>query len=129
YLAVLAASRSGLVAALLPQLWRPAALTAALNGASARAIVTCGEIDGVDHADLAMNAAVEVFSIRHVCGFGHHLPDGMVSLDEAIASPPADWVRHAHDDARKPAIITFDATIDGLRAVPRTHLNVIAGGL
>src|SRR5690606_22072787 len=36
---------------------------------------------------------------------------------------------HAYDDARKPAIITFDVTIEGLRAVPRTHLNVIAGGL
>jgi hypothetical protein len=35
-------------------------------------------IDGVSHADLAMNAAAEAFSIRHVCGFGSDLPEGMV---------------------------------------------------
>ncbi len=32
-------------------------------------------------------------------------------------------------DGRKAAIISFDVTADGFRAVPRTHLNLIAGGL
>ena len=36
------------------------------------------------HADLAMNAAAEAFSIRHVCGFGDDLPEGMASLDLAL---------------------------------------------
>ena len=31
-----------------------------------------------------MNAAAEAFSIRHVCGFGSDLPEGMASLDNAI---------------------------------------------
>ena len=31
-----------------------------------------------------MNAAAEAFSIRHVCGFGNDLPEGMASLDDAI---------------------------------------------
>ena len=37
-----------------------------------------------------MNAAAEAFSIRHVCGFGSDLPEGMASLDHAILreSPP-----------------------------------------
>jgi hypothetical protein len=127
-LAVLAAHRAGLVVALLPQLWRQAELTVALNRTGARAIVTTSRIDGVGHADLAMNAAVEAFSIRHVCGFGNDLPEGMASLDEVMANarramPPAT------QDGRRAAIISFDVTADGFRAVPRTHLNLIAGGL
>jgi len=85
-LTLLAAHRAGLVVALIPQLWRQAELVAALNRTSARAIVTIDKIDGVIHADVAMNAAAEVFSIRHVCGFGSLLPEGMASLDEAMRS-------------------------------------------
>ena len=131
-LTVLAAHRAGLVVALLPQLWRQAELTVALNRTGARAIVTCGKIDGVDHADLAMNAAVEAFSIRHVCGFGNDLPEGMASLDsifDTVAATETATRRVFIEDGRKAAIISFDVTVDGFRSVPRTHLNLIAGGL
>jgi hypothetical protein len=127
-LTVLAAQRAGLVVALLPLLWRQAELTVALNRTGARAIVTSGKIDGVNHADLAMNAAVEAFSIRHVCGFGNDLPEGMASLDLAMSDGSAT-ARAVTQDGRKAAIISFDVTVDGFRAVPRTHLNLIAGGL
>jgi hypothetical protein len=126
-LTVLAAHRAGLVVALLPQLWRQAELTVALNRTGARAIVTMSRIDGVGHADLAMNAAVEAFSIRHVCGFGHGLPEGMASLDDVMVNGSA--MTPATQDGRRAAIISFDVTADGFRAVPRTHLNLIAGGL
>ena len=127
-LTVLAAHRAGLVVALLPLLWRQAELTMALNRTGARAIVTSAKIDGVDHADLAMNAAAEAFSIRHVCGFGNDLPEGMASLDLAIETQ-ASTSRAVTQDGRKAAIISFDMTADGFRPVPRTHLNLIAGGL
>jgi AMP-binding enzyme len=127
-LTVLAAHRAGLVVALFPQLWRQAELVAALNRTSARAIVTMSKIDGVNHADFAMNAAAEAFSIRHVCGFGADLPEGMASLDQALVRPP-EAARSIVQDGRKAAIISFDMTADGFRAVPRTHLSVIAGGL
>jgi hypothetical protein len=127
-LTVLAAHRAGLVVALMPQLWRHADLAVALNRIGARAIVACSRIDGVSHADLVMNAAVEAFSIRYVCGFGPDLPEGMVPLDDLIthgdgtapAMPP---------DARQAALISFDVMNSGLLAVPRTHLNLISGGL
>jgi hypothetical protein len=79
-----------------------------------------------------MNAAVEAFSIRHVCGFGSDLPEGMASLDLALDSAAAGTAltsRAVTQDGRRAAIISFDVTIDGFRAVPRTHLNLIAGGL
>ena len=127
-LTILALHRAGLVVALMPQLWRHADLAVALNRIGARAVVGCARIDGVDHGDLVMSAAAEAFSVRHVWGFGADLPAGMVSLDDlvtdggaAAASPPLD--------ARQAALISFDVTGDGLLAVPRTHLNLIAGGL
>jgi hypothetical protein len=128
-LTVLAAHRAGLVVALLPQLWRQAELTMALNRTGARAIVTASRIDGVSHADLAMNAAAEAFSIRHVCGFGSNLPEGMASLDDVMAATDFAPRPPVTQDARRAAIISFDVTADGFRAVPRTHLNLISGGL
>ena len=127
-LTVLAAHRAGLVVALFPLLWRQAELTVALNRTGARAIVTSGRIDGVNHADLAMNAAAEAFSIRHVCGFGTDLPEGMASLDLAIETQ-SSTTRPIVEDGRKAAIISFDVTAEGFRPVPRTHLHLIAGGL
>ena len=127
-LTVLAAHRAGLVVALFPLLWRQAELTVALNRTGARAIVAIDRIDGVVHADLAMNAAAEAFSIRHVCGFGADLPEGMASLDLALATG-STTSRNVVQDGRKASIISFDVTGDGFRPVPRTHLNLIAGGL
>jgi hypothetical protein len=127
-LTVLAAHRAGLVVAVCPLLWRQAELTVALNRTGARAIVTTSKIDGINHADLAMNAAAEAFSIRHVCGFGTDLPEGMASLDLALTKQ-SSTTRPVVEDGRKAAIISFDVTADGFRPVPRTHLHLIAGGL
>jgi hypothetical protein len=127
-LTVLAAHRAGLIVALLPLLWRQAELTVALNRTGARAIVTTSRIDGVSHADLAMNAAAEAFSVRHVCGFGNELPEGMAPLDLALEAQ-STASRAVIQDGRKAAMISFDVTVDGFRAVPRTHLGLIAGGL
>jgi AMP-binding enzyme len=127
-LTALAAYRAGLVVAPLPLLWRQAELTVALNRTGARAVVTTSKIDGVSHADIAMNAAAECFSIRHVCGFGDDLPEGMASLDRAIMAE-SSTARPVIQDGRKAALVSFDMTSDGFRAVPRTHLSLIAGGL
>ncbi len=128
-LTALAAWRAGLVVALLPQLWRQAELSEALNRVGARAIVTASRIEIIDHADLAMNAAAEAFSIRHVFGFGENLPDGMIPLDWAVTGEIPPLGQGGSVDARKAAIVSFDMTPDGLLAVPRSHVNLIAGGL
>ncbi|WP_420133045.1 AMP-binding protein [Rhodopseudomonas sp.] len=128
-LTILAAHRAGLVVALLPQLWRQADVTTALNRTGARAIVSSRWIDGVSHADVAMNAAAEAFSIRYVGGYGDDLPEGMASLDVAMTEEVEADFDPGVQDARRAAIISFDTTPDGVRAIPRTHLHMIAGGL
>lgn len=127
-LTLLAAHRAGLVAALLPQLWRHADLTAALNYTGACALVTANRIDGIDHAALARRAGAETFSVRYIGAFGDDLPEGVTSLDAALtrtinATPP-----HLQD-AQRTAAITFDTLADGMRAVPRSHIQLIAGAL
>jgi acyl-CoA synthetase (AMP-forming)/AMP-acid ligase II len=124
----LAAWRAGLVVALLPLLWRQAELTDALNRIGARALITSGRIDGVNHAEIGMQAAAEVFSIRHVAAFGDQLPEGPVPLDDVLAEyrePPL----FPAPDPRRAALITFDVTSEGMRAVPRSGAQAIAGGL
>jgi len=125
---VLAAIRAGLVVALLPQLWRQSELTDALNRTGARAIVGVGRIEIVDHAELALNAAAEAFSIRNVFGFGRDLPEGMAPLAIETADA-AEALAPALLDARRPALVTFDMTPEGLRVVPRSHVHLISGGL
>jgi AMP-binding enzyme len=127
-LTMLAAVRAGLVVALLPQLWRQAELTDALNRIGARGLVGMVRIDGIDHAEIALNAAAEAFSIRHVCMFGHDVPEGIASLDEIVFGPQQPR-SIAERDPRRANFVTFDVTSQGLRAVPRTQMQVIAGGL
>jgi hypothetical protein len=52
----------------------------------------------------------------------------MASLNVALELQ-SDTSRAVTQDGRKAAIISFDVTVDGFRPVPRTHLNLIAGGL
>lgn len=125
---VMAALRAGLIVALLPQLWRQSELTIALNRVGARAFAGVGRIEIVDHGELALHAAVEAFSIRHVFGFGKNLPEGMAPL-EIVTGGMNGWLPPAPLDARKPAIISFDVTPEGFRAIPRNHLQLISGGI
>jgi hypothetical protein len=125
---VMAALRAGLVVALLPQLWRQSELTVALNRVGARALAGVSRIEIVDHGELALHAAAEAFSIRQVFGFGNDLPEGMTPL-EITTSGMNGWLSPALPDARRPAIISFDVTPDGFRAIPRNHLQLISGGL
>jgi acyl-CoA synthetase (AMP-forming)/AMP-acid ligase II len=126
-LTILAGLRAGLVMALIPQLWREAELTEALNRLSAHAIVTFAQIDGVQHASLAMNAAVGAFTVRHVFAFGYDCPDGVTPLNAALDAPQSYDADRS--DPTATAIITFDIMSDGPRVVPRNHLQILAGGL
>jgi hypothetical protein len=71
-------------------------------------------------------------SIRQVCAFGHDVPDGIVPLDDVLT--PQSFVLPARGDrvdpaATQTALLTFEPTPRGIACVPRTHAQILAGGL
>lgn len=126
--------RAGMIAAPLPLLWRHSDLVAALGRIGAKALITCGRVGAVEHAELARQVAADVFPIRYVCAFGRNLPDGVVPLDDLYAEenpgplPRLDFER-AGNPAAHLALITWDVVTDSLVPVARNHGEIVAGGL
>jgi hypothetical protein len=130
--AFLGVLRAGMVAAQVPTLWRRQDMVAALGQIGAKAIVTSSRIGTAAHAEIAMQTAVELFPIRHVCGFGQNLPDGIVSFDDVFAFGGADVsVAHARPGlaAAHVGAMTFDLDTKGPLPVARSHVELIAAGL
>ena len=78
--------RAGLIAAPMPLLWRKADAVAALGGLSPRALVAVRRVGAVDHGEIVMHIAAEIFPVRFVCGFGTGLADGVIALDDVFAA-------------------------------------------
>ena len=121
--------RAGMIAAPLPLLWRKAEIVSALGRLGAKAIVTCSRIGTEEQAEIAMQSAAELFSVRHVCGFGHGLPDGLVSLDDIFSSDGAVAVSPRIGRDTSAAAITFNVDAAGFVPVSRSHFELVAGGL
>jgi hypothetical protein len=131
-LALLGILRAGMIAAPLPLLWRRAEAVGALSRIGAKVLVTAGRVGTVDHCELAMQIAAELFPIRYVAAFGNGLGDGVVPLEDvfkADALHPAPAVERLGNPAAHLAVITWDATADGLVPVARSHTQLIFGGL
>ena len=135
-LALLGVLRAGLIAMPVPLLWRRADAVHALARVGAHALIVSGRIGEVDHYDLAMRVAAEIFSVRHVCGFGRGAPDGVIALDDlylAETIDPVASIEHARVFPPGPgahlAVITWDVSAAGLVPVARSHAELIAGGL
>jgi hypothetical protein len=129
-IALLAVMRAGLIAAPLPLLWRHADAAAALSRVAARALIGCQRIGDTVYGDLAMQIAMETFTIRFLCGFGENLPDGVVPIDDIFAgtgAPPA--IDRYGDAGDHVALVTFDVSAEGIVPVARSHAELIAGGL
>ncbi|MGL4287887.1 MAG: AMP-binding protein [Phreatobacter sp.] len=130
--AFLAIARAGMIVAPLPLGWGRRETVAHLQRLGARAILTAGRAGPVDCADMMRFAAAETFSVRFVMSIGTPVLDGVVPLDdvfdmagpvERIETPrPANAADHV-------AVVTVDASAEGHLAVPRSHNEVIAGGL
>jgi hypothetical protein len=131
-IALMGVLRAGMIAALLPLLWRQQDIVDALRGTGAKAIVTCARAGQYAPAQAAMLAAVELFPIRHICGFGRELPDGVVPLDELYAQTSIDFVpgpARPGVAADHVAVLTFDVTADAVVTLARSHAQLIGGAL
>jgi hypothetical protein len=135
-IALLGVLRAGMIAAPLPLLWREQEMVAALSRIGAKAIVTSSHVgpaaQSTSFAEIAMQVAVELFPIRHICGFGRDLPDGVVPLDDVFDPAPTEFYQPSvrpGPAAAHAAAITFDLTGDGLVPVTRSQSELIAGGL
>lgn len=135
-LTFMAVLRAELIAMPLPLLWRRAEIIGALRRCGANALIVSGRIGVTNHFDLAVNAAAETFTVRHVCGFGPHPPDGAVALDDLYAAAAADQVPAIASERTSPsgrgahlACITCDVSPAGLVTVARSDAQLIAGGL
>jgi AMP-binding enzyme len=131
-IACLATLRAGMVAAPLPLLWRRRDLVDALGRVSAKAILTCTRVGNAAPANVAMHTAAALFPIRHICGFGQDLPDGVVPIDD-IFMPAATYGStlppRPDSAASHVAAITFDIDTRGANPVARNHIEIISGGL
>lgn len=130
--AFLGVLRAGMIAAPVPLLWRRQDMVAALGHIGAKAIVTSSRIGTTAHAEVATQTAVELFAIRHVCGFGPNLPDGVAPLDDVFAFGGAD-VSAPHikpgPAAAHIAAITFGLDAKGRMPMARSHVELVAAGL
>ena len=134
-IALLGIMRAGMIAAPLPLLWRRQEIVAALKCVGAKALIANARIRSAAQttslADLARQVAAELFQIRHVCGFGPGLPDGVAPLDDVFDDVRTDFVHRparSGNAAAHVAVVTFEVTADGLCAVARSHIALIAAG-
>lgn len=130
-LTLLGILRAGPIATPLPLLWRKTECVAALRRIGAQALVVNGRIGAVDHCDLAMNVAAEVFHIRQVCAFGRDTPDGLVRMDDLyeVKTPdPVSAIERPINPAAHVALITWDASPGGPVPVARSHFELLAAG-
>ena len=126
--------RAGMIAAPLPLLWRRADCITALSRIGAKGLITCGQHRGVDHCQIAMQVAAEIFPIRYVCGFGAKLADGVIPLNDLVDIETLDPVpqpgrERQLNPAGHIAVITWDVTADGLIAVARSHLELLSAAV
>jgi non-ribosomal peptide synthetase component F len=131
-IALLGVLRAGMIAAPMPLLWREQEMVAALSRIGAKAIVTSSHVGLAAQSEIAMQVAAELFPIRHICGFGRDLPDGVVPLDDVFNPAPTEFYQPSvrpGPAAAHVAAITFDVTGDGFVPVARSQSELIAGGL
>ena len=127
-LTLLAAWRAGLTVAALPMLWRGYEIGNACAEIAPKALIGISRFAGASHAETLCAAAVNQLSVRFVLGFGPDLPDGVVSLDEAIEARRG----LARVEARAPegaGMITFTARPGApFLAVARNEDELLAQG-
>lgn len=83
---ILAIQRAGSIAAPMPLFWREAEMRDYLSEVQARAIITSDRLEDDYLALRCRDLTLGLFSVKYILGFGDHLPDGVVNLDQILPS-------------------------------------------
>ncbi len=83
-LALIGAWRAGLTVAAIPMLWRANEIASVCDAIQPSALIGISEFAGDAPADLLRDVGATRPSVRSVLSFGSSVPDGVVSLSEAI---------------------------------------------
>ena len=128
-ISLLAISRSGLVTAPVPMLWRRSDLVAALGSVAPKAMICLSRFNDERPAEIVCEAAAELFDLSFPCAFGADVPDGVVALDHNDAHEGASPSPSAHAKADAVSLVTFDTDADGFFAAGRNDAQWLAAGL
>lgn len=126
FLTLLAIQKAGGIPAPVP-VFEPAevlARAAAISGAVA--IITMGRFAGLNLAAIARDAAVAALDVRIIAAFGETVPEGVASLDAWDSVEFLSNAAFPRRDGPDAAIITFDDGPEGLRALVRSHEQLVA---
>ncbi len=127
-LTLLAAWRAGLSVAALPMLWRGHEIGKACAEVEPKALIGVSGFAGETPTETLRAVAANQFSVSFVLGFGPGLPQGVISLDEAIDARRG--LGQVEAPARVgPALITFTARAGWpLLAIARNEDELLAQG-
>lgn len=130
-LVILAVEQAGLVPCLLSVAWSEQELGATVEAAHIQAVVTQGALGGERPAEAFCRLAARYFSLRFVCSFGPHVPDGVIDLDRVLlsAEPVDASVLPGQDQETEAGVITFARNGHALRPVFRPSQSVIAAAV
>jgi acyl-CoA synthetase (AMP-forming)/AMP-acid ligase II len=129
-LTLLAAWRAGLTVASVPMLWRAEEINKVCEGVAPKVLIGVASFMGEKRAETLCAVAASQMSVRFVLGFGKNLPDGVASLDEAIAAGQNGQERLMDAPPRlTPVMITFTARSGApLLPVARREEELLAQG-
>ena len=127
-LTLLGAWRAGLSVAVLPMLWRGYEIGKMCEAIEPKALIGVSSFGGARPAEELCRVAAPHLFVRFVLGFGQDLPDGVVSLDDALLARPGMRPLDA-PLCKGPALITFTAR-SGTPLIPvyRSEDELLAQG-
>lgn len=125
---LLAALRLGLVPFLVPAGIDQPALTQLLERTGTEIAIGIDRVGTTEPLLMLREAAAHIFGMRCVAGFGTAIPDGVMPLDQYLASPDCPAMTGPISGGSR-LIAVVDADHHGLQAAHLTETQVLEAGL
>ncbi|MFQ5626697.1 MAG: AMP-binding protein [Methyloligellaceae bacterium] len=131
-LLILGAWRAGLIACLMPLLWRHDEIDRAFTQVKPKAVVTVSKYGEERPALTVCEVSAQHMSIRFVFGVGENLPDGVTPIEDWLVQRVANQHEPHSDTPSQPAkpdqtaIMSWTVLREGSAPVPRSHGELAA---